>query len=205
MTKDTTLQTVALVGRALRGERGATRKLVEEIRPAIRGSVARTLLSLCNRSACEIREEIDDFTQTVLLHLFVDDGRLLRLWDPARGRCLRSFVALLARRRTLALLRSRRQNPWSEEPTEHDWLDEQPAPNGEPESTAVTRETIAALTSRLRARLSPRGSELFEILFLEERSTEDACSLTGMTPGAIHTWRSRLSSLAREVAMDLAG
>jgi RNA polymerase sigma-70 factor (ECF subfamily) len=203
MTNET-MTTVALLGDALRGERRATRRLVEDLTPIIRASVARTLLASRERSRRDVRQEVEDMTQTVFLCLFADGGRLLLRWDPARGLGLRSFVALLARRRTVAHLRTRRRNPWSEESTEHDTLDLHPAANGEPESIAVRRETVAALSARLRTRVSPRGAELFELLFLEERSTEDVCALTGLTPGAVYGWRTRLSSLAQEIGAELA-
>jgi len=201
--QDDTTGTVALIESALRGERRASRRLVEELTPAIRGSVAKTLLAARRRMPA--KGEVDDITQTIFLALFVDGGRLLLRWDPARGLGLRGFVAMVARRRTVALLRSRRRNPWSEEPVDVEALDEHPAATGEPEATALQREALAAVTERMRARLSRRGAELFEILFLDARSTEDACSLTGLSPNAVHCWKSRMVGLAREMAAELAG
>src|SRR4051812_11535730 len=83
---------------------------------------------------------------------------------PARGLGLGRFVALLARRRTITYLRTRRQNPWSEESTAHDALDLHPDATSGPESTALRREAMAALSARLRTRVSARGARLFELL-----------------------------------------
>jgi hypothetical protein len=186
------------------GERQAARRLVDALTPSVRAGVAEELLLRRSRRGREPRQEVEDITQSVLLYLFANGARALLRWDPARGRELKSFVGLVARRVTAATLRSRRRSPWSDDPVLPEDLDEQNAtPTAGPESSAVSRDMLAALTDRVRARLTARGVEMFEMLFLDERPTEDICALTGMAPHAVYRWRGRLSQMVKEIAAEL--
>ena len=99
----------------------------------------------------EARQEVEDVTQTVLLALFADRGRVLLQWDPARGLELEGFVSLLAKRETVSLLRSRRRSPWTEDPTLHEDLDRNAVPRMGPESETISRDMLAS-PRRRRAR-----------------------------------------------------
>ena len=186
------------------GERAAARGLVEGLTPAIRAGVASELALRGSRRGRAPGQEVEDITQSVLLYLFAHGGRALLRWDPARGRELESFVGLVARRVTAAILRSRRRSPWSEVPVQPEDLDEQNvASTWGPESSAISRDMLVALTGRVRARLTARGVEMFEMLFLDERPTEDICATTGMAPHAVYRWRGRLSQMVKEIAAEL--
>lgn len=179
------------------------RQLVHDLTPVIRGGVGSVLArwqALGRRTA---RQEVEDVTQSVLLALFADRGRVLLQWDPARGRDLRSFVALLARRETVSVLRSRRRSPWTEDPTQLEELDSQPVARMGPESEAISRDMLAALSVAVRRRLSPRGAELFDLLFIEGRQVDEVCSDTGMSADAVYAWKSRLTRQVREILEDL--
>ncbi len=65
--------------------------------------------------------------------LFADRGQVLQQWDPGRGLALEGFVALLAKRETYSLLRSRRRSPWTEQPTVLEDLDQNAVPRMGPE------------------------------------------------------------------------
>jgi RNA polymerase sigma-70 factor (ECF subfamily) len=112
-------------------------------------------------------------------------------------------VALLAAHETANILRRRRRNPWTEEPTQTEALDESPSSAAGPEVAAGTRRLMAAVVEGVRARVSARGRRIFDLLFLEERAPEDVCALTGLRLPAVYTWSSRLSHLGREVAAQM--
>jgi DNA-directed RNA polymerase specialized sigma24 family protein len=196
---------LALILRALEGERSAVRHLVEELTPTIQAAVVRVLALRRALAHREVRQEVEDMTQSIFLFLFANGGRALLRWDPARGLDLRGYVALLSKRETASILRSGRRSPWKEEATPSDVLDENADAAMGPESTAISREMGAALTDAVRARLSAGGVEMFELLLVEGRRPEDVCALTGKTPDAVYAWKSRLVRLAREVAEELAG
>jgi RNA polymerase sigma-70 factor (ECF subfamily) len=193
----------ALLLRTLAGERAAERRLVEALTPTIRASVAYELGLRRGTSGRAADQEVDDITQSVLLGLFTDGGRTLKAWNPARGSALKSFVALLARRRTATILRSRRKSPWVEEPVLLEDLDRNPVEANGPESRAISRDLLAALVHGVRERLSARGAELFQLLYLEGLPNEDVCAQTGLTPAAVYQWKHRLRDLIADVADDL--
>ncbi|AUX41649.1 uncharacterized protein SOCE26_030710 [Sorangium cellulosum] len=195
----------ALIARAVAGEPAAVRALVDLLTPTIQQRVMRPLLR--RRRAAghrDVRQEVEDMTQSVFLALFADRGRALRQWDAGRGLSLASFVGLVAEREACSILRSRRRNPWTEQPTEDDALERVDGASVSPEPAAISRELLAAIARRLRDRLSERGLELFYLLLVDERSTEDACAITGMTADAVYAWRSRIARLVRQIAAELA-
>jgi RNA polymerase sigma factor (sigma-70 family) len=197
--------TVAFVRRAIEGEGQAVRKLVDALTPVVETRVARALWR--RRSAAagrDVRQEVEDLSQSVFLAIFANGAQALRRWDPARGSSLEGFVGLLADHEISTILRSRRRNPWTEEPVAEEDIDEGAhvgAPG--PEVEALSRETLRATVKRLRERLSERGLELFFLLFVEEQSTEEVCATTGLTPDAVYAWRSRISKLTRQISAEL--
>lgn len=195
--------TSALIERAVNGDHKAMRELVRDLTPAIRAAVS-WVLSRGPRGGREGRQEVEDVTQTVLLALFADRGRVLLQWDPARGLDLASFVALLARREAVSVLRSRRRNPWTEDPTQLEDLDRNAVMRMGPESEAISRDMLAALAGAVRERLSERGAEIFELMFMKGLPAEEVCDATGMSPDAVYAWKSRLIKQLREIIADLA-
>src|SRR6185437_4286499 len=127
---------VMLIQRAVEGDRHATGQLLAVLTPVIRSSVA-AVLARAGGGRRQARQEVEDTVQSVLLALFADRGRVLLQWDPARGLKLESFVALLAKRETVSILRSRRRNPFTEDPTLNEDLDRNPVARMGPESEAI--------------------------------------------------------------------
>jgi RNA polymerase sigma-70 factor (ECF subfamily) len=193
-----------LVRRAVDGDATAMRKLVRELTPIVRAGVCWVLTRGRAPGRREARQEIEDVTQTVLLALFMDRGRVLLQWDPSRGLDLAGFVALLARRETVAVLRSRRRSPWTEDPTLLEELDHFAVSRMGPESEAISRDLLATLADTVRHRLSERGARIFDLMFLEGRPVEEVCEMTGISADSFYTWRSRLQRLVREILAEIA-
>lgn len=189
----------ALVERALTGAPDAVRALVTAITPVVRARVARILL---RRAAAargrDVAQELDDLSQDVFVALFERQGRILKTWNPDGGLSLSNFVGLVAERRTTSALRSRRQSPWTEDPTAP--ADLGPAAgSGGFEKAVGQRSLLRALLDRLRSELSPKGMMMFEMMMIEQRPVADICAATGMSSGAVYAWRSRLARQAREL------
>ena len=68
---------------------------------------------------------------------------------------------------------------------------------------AVSRELLRGLLRRLEETLSPLGRQLFELIFLQERSVADVEDAMGMTSDAVYAWRSRLRRLSRRLLDDM--
>lgn len=180
------------IDRALAGDRKAVDALVRKLRPVIQAEVGFALLPLGRSQGRDVRQETLDLLQDVLMSLLADDGKLLRRWDPARGSSLESFVRLIARRHVAGVVRSKRRNPYAEQPLPGETLDLRRGDGPELEHRIEARERLDHMLEHVRQRLDERGLLLFELLYVEERSIEDACAATGMTRDAVYAWRSRL-------------
>jgi RNA polymerase sigma-70 factor (ECF subfamily) len=114
-----------------------------------------------------------------------------------------NFVGFLAERQVASILRNGRRSPWTEDPTlNEDLVDLSPNVPG-PDLSLASRELLEVLLERLRLELSPLGMQLFQLLFVEEKSTEDIRAITGMQTDAVYAWRSRLGKRVRRLAAEL--
>jgi len=185
---------------ALAGDEAALNRLVRKLTPVIQSRVARGLLRWRTGAAAErdVRQEVDDIAQEIFLLLFAADGKVLRSWQPERGLSLLNFVGLVAERQTAAILRSGKRSPWKEDPTLFE-DSTQPSLESNPEEITASREQWQLLWGRLTEELSPLGRHLFDLLFLRELPIEEVTRQTGMKPGAVYQWRSRLRQLVRRL------
>jgi DNA-directed RNA polymerase specialized sigma24 family protein len=189
-----------LISKALSREPAAVRALIDQLSPVIERGVAAALWR--RAPGRDIRTEVQDMTQDVFLSLFAGDGKALRAWDPERGMSLASFVGLLARHQVSSILRTGRTQPFRDEPTEAATLEALPDVGPAPDAVVGSREQVARLLERVRARLSPRGIELFQRLVVHEESLESLSGTTGLSRDALYQWRSRFAKLVRQVSAE---
>ena len=193
----------ALVAAALAGERDAMDSLVAGLSRVIQARAARAALHRRSLLRRDLGEEVRDLTQEVFAALFADGGRVLRAWDPARGMSLENFVGLVAEREVASILRSGRRAAWREDATEDAALEAGISPAASPDAQVSSRQELAALLDLLRARLSPQGLSMFQMLCVEEQSAEEVCAATGLSADAVYAWRSRLGKLVRALHAEL--
>lgn len=175
------------------------------LRPVIQARVTRVLLRY--RGAARgrtVSQEVDDLVQQVFAGLFADGAKELRAHDPALGLGLAGFVGLVAERDALSLLRSRRQSPFTEEPTDGEALAGSAGAWPSPEREALDRELLRRVVETLRGELSAKGAAIFEMLVVEERPVEEVCAAMGMSTDAVYAWRSRIAKRARAIAKELS-
>jgi RNA polymerase sigma factor (sigma-70 family) len=192
-----------LIRLTLAGDRSAARTLLLELYPLVQARVARVLWRSRSGSDRNVQQEVADMTQDVFRALFDESGRALRAWDPDRGLSLPNFVGLLAERHVIGVLRSDRRSPWTEDPTLDTTLDHHPASGGDPEPVVRSRELLELLLDRLRLSLSPLGYQMFRLIYVEERSVEEAAQAMNLTTDAVYAWRSRIRKLAASLAANL--
>lgn len=194
----------SLVERALRGDRVAVRTLMSALTPVVQARVARSLWRHRGQArGRDLRQETADLVQDVFVALFEKRGKALRAWDPDRGSSLQNFVGLIAERHVLSVLRSRRRNPWSEDPTAQQDMDVKPVA-ADAEARAVSRERLDTLYTRLRGQLTPRGLELFELHVIRGRGVAELSEAFEMTPDAIYAWKSRLKRTLKRLRAELS-
>lgn len=196
---------VELVAEALGGDEIALGRLVARLTPVVQARVARTLLARRWGPAGgrSLRQDVEDLSQDLFLSLFAGDARVLRRWEPDRGLSLGGYVGLVAERLVVSFLRSGKRNPWKEEPATDAELDVDTAA-ADPEELAASREQLRLLLRRLRESVSPLGQKVFELLFVQDLSLEQAMAASGLSADAVYAWRSRLRRLARELLIDLS-
>ncbi|HVJ94897.1 MAG TPA: hypothetical protein VM580_34180 [Labilithrix sp.] len=187
---------------ALAGDRTALRTLVDQLAPVIWSRVTR-MARRGRRTSEESRQLGEDLTQEVFAALFQDDGRALRAWIPERGLSLESYVGLLAEHQAASILRSGRRSAWREDATSDDTLVREVGSTDSHAARILARDTLLRVLDAVRAELSPRGVQLFELLVIEERSVEEVSTVMGMTTDAVYAWRSRIGKLATRVAFDI--
>lgn len=189
---------------ALDGDARAVDQLVEHLAPAVQAEVSSVLRSRAERKR-DVQQEVEDLTQDIFAFLFAENGRALRAWRPERGRSLLNFVRLLARHQTISILRIAKRNPWTDEPMSPELVVEAAGVTASPEPQIASREILNALLDRLLPELTPRGMLLFQILYVERQSAEAACAETGLTIGAVYSWRNRTKRTIGRLLAELQG
>lgn len=192
--------TPELVRKTADGDRVAGRQLVLALRPIVHVTVARMALRIRGKRANQMRREVDDLVQDVLITLLSHRCRKLLAWDPTRGRSLPSFVGFIAQREVLSILR--RREPDELLPTDD------PAPIVEPtsgpEQAAISKDLLEKIYQAADARLTtPLSKTMFGWLVIDERSVEEVRELAGMTDDAVYGWRKRISDLLKAVANEV--
>ncbi|MEL7370700.1 MAG: hypothetical protein AAFN74_17405 [Myxococcota bacterium] len=151
------------------------------------------------------RTDVDDLMQEIWAFLFAEDFRVLRTWDPTRGRTLRSYVGMIATRFCVDLLRGRRLNPQRELASELTALERDAALVDDLEVRTLTRCFLERLVAGMRDLLSKDGQALLDVMYLEGASPAEAEARTGLPRTKIYNQRRRITMLARQLARELEG
>lgn len=193
------------IQRALAGHGPAIAELVKRLSPVVHRRVAAVLLRCGGRSR-DLRPEIEDLIQEVLLSLFVREGRALDAWNPEYGVSLEGFVGVIARRRAVSTLRTRRSSPLTQQPTDPADIDLQPdsSRSGAAIRSTEARDSLERLAQGLQERLSPLGLQMFQLLFVAEEEVSDVARKTGLSADSVYQWRARIKKLALEIQGELA-
>jgi RNA polymerase sigma factor (sigma-70 family) len=178
------------VSAALEGDAAACERLVFALTPIIQARVVRCIRVRRGNGVPTHRAEVLDLVQDVLLHLFEQNCRVLRRWDPKRA-SLATFVGLVAESLARSLLRTGKRTGRLEDPFDDESLELVGVPDSF-EQAMLDRQFLQALLARLETKLGEKRMRLFRRLFVEERSTEEVAAEFEMSPNAIYSARSRL-------------
>ncbi len=177
--------------------------LFRRLCPVVKARAARMLRRRSRGASQHIYHELGDMTQEVFIHLFAQDYRVLRSWEPSRGLSLENFVGLVAENHLASLMRSNRRNPRNELPHAPEDVRQSATMDACPEHRMACAELVSRLQERVAEEVSPKGMELFRVLFVEGRSVESVSAEYDMRPDAVYAWRSRLAKVARRVLAEL--
>jgi RNA polymerase sigma factor (sigma-70 family) len=194
---------VALIERVTQGDPTARAQLIDRLAPVIHLRVAR-VLRVHARERRSSRQEVEDFVQDIFTWMLASDWRAIRVWDPQRHASLDTFVGLLATHRVCSILRSKRRSPWTERPIADDSLRARANEDKDDlERRIAESELLDLILDRLTAEFDEREMKLFTTVILYERPIDEISATTGMSKGAIYTWKSRVAKRAREIKQSL--
>ncbi len=188
------------IRRAFTGDAELKHALAEAVIDIVHREVASTLAPMAAHCGRDPRQDIDDLTQSVLVALFENGGRILCAWDPARGMGLGGFVALVARRRVLRVMTGFRGNLWSVTPMACELLDRCPELQRDELADVEHALELDATLARLEGWLGVRGRRLFHAIYVEQREIREVCIAESMTADAVHAWAARVRHKVRELS-----
>lgn len=171
----------SLLAPALAGEPSAVRALVAAFTPVIEARAARVLARASR--PLDPQRDLEELAEPVLLLLFREDGAVLRAWDRERGGALLDYVGLVAERE----IGRHAAAPLA----------------GAPEPSAGSRALFDHLHARLAEEQHPRAMEMYRLLVIENVPITEVCERTGLSTDAVHAWRSRILTRARELLVEL--
>ncbi|MCU0664140.1 MAG: sigma-70 family RNA polymerase sigma factor [Myxococcota bacterium] len=194
------------------------RRFVKDITPVLQVRIGRILLR-CRKgiSIAQVRQETEDLCQETFAQLFAQDARVLRSWDESKGLSLKNFVGLVAERVALSWLRTGRKSAWRELPlaaedltqtadngfeSEPDHRHSSQSP-GSPENQVANRQTLEKVISRLKEELPPNGLQVFFLIYVEGKSTEEVCDIMNIKLDTVYSWRSRLLKRTHALLAEL--
>ena len=186
-----------LVEATIQGDVEAQGRLVRKLTPVIQYQVGKMLRlwRVGPAAGRDLRQEMEDLVQEVLLEVFDKDAQMLRRWQNDRGP-LEAYVSYTARNRAAEVMRSR-ASPWREEPIPTMDLDRE-SHRAKPDHATFHRDLLSKVYLCLLKRFRPDDSLLFELLFVDECSPQDTADRAGKSLEAVYKWRSRLYQKARE-------
>jgi RNA polymerase sigma factor (sigma-70 family) len=201
----------SLVERCLSGETAARRQLVELYHRGLRQAVA---FAAQPWGELATEGDIDDAVQQTFLVLFARDAHVLRRWrSQARLRTYLGRVAERVAARHFSALATRRarfrplltggeaETPGGDEDTLEAALDalvlgaqaggalEAPSL---PLAALEEAETRAAVRAELLGRLSEKGRDFYQHLFVDELDLAEICVRERTNPNNVYQWRSRI-------------
>ncbi|MEO1338418.1 MAG: sigma-70 family RNA polymerase sigma factor, partial [Myxococcota bacterium] len=162
--------------------------------------------TLCRRPGHkgDLGRDLEDLMQEVFVRLFAENARALRAWDPDRGLSLVGFVRMVADREVSNVFASGRRQPSAERLELEENMDlhaRSTAPDEE--RRAIDRDLLLKVYRELQTWLTPRGRELFTVVYLEERPLEEVAERFEMKRGALYAWRNRVGRKARSLLEKL--
>lgn len=187
---------------AFRGSQAVRRKLATELWTIVEGAVKRTLRPIARALRRDIGQEVEDFVQETWLLLLKDDGRILRMWDPGRGRTLSSWVHLVAHRHILRKLRGRRSNPWGD-PGLVDLIDDGLPPQAGLAPDLDRTLYLLTLLDALRKVIGEARWALFREIFIDQRAPAEIAADAQLDVSKIYDISSYFRRQVRSIAMTL--
>jgi RNA polymerase sigma-70 factor (ECF subfamily) len=182
-----------LVGRVLAQQPGAWRAFEARYRRIIHRCI---LMTLSRHAAAPPGADVDEVYGELLLSLLDDDMRKLRLWDPARGASLGSWLGLLARNAAHDFVRGGHPTRAADAGE----LDRLTSPERSPLDAVLADERRALVSDTLGA-LRASDRRFLSLYFGERLTVEELAAKLCISVKTVYTRKHKLlTRLAAEMA-----
>lgn len=189
-SEETTQTDRELITRLLRGDGGSWREFQARYDRLVRRQVERVCRGFSRALGSD---ELEEIRAEFYLSLVDREMRKLRLFDPARGLKLSSWVALLAGNAARDFLRAHRRRPATLSATgEVDRVDERDL-----FEDAATRERCGRALDALRT-FPSHDQRLLLMLHVEESSVSEIAGACGGSEKTVYTRAHRIRSQVRQ-------
>lgn len=186
---------VTVIVEAIGGSPSAFEQLYDRYADKVRYAVARAALRRGRT------QEIDELTQEVWCRMLDDDRRLLRHYDPKRGR-FAPFISMVAYQQALLVTRqSQRHNERVEAE-----VDDETFVDGKSSRFAedlIHSELFYKLITRANAELREGDRMLLRDLYLDQKTYQSIASQLGVSPNAIYKRSERLKKKLAQIVEEL--
>ena len=174
-----------LLRRVLAHDAPAWAELVRRYRPVIFRCITRILSRGGSRVSSHDAEEVYG---EVMMSLWRDDMRKLRLYDPARGARLGSWIGLLAKNAAYDFLRANMNRPVADDVERHPDL----GSDGASPLEEMIRSERRARLAGLLAEHSAKDREFFALYFGRGLSVEQVAEEMGISVKTVYTKKHKL-------------
>lgn len=193
------------IHRAFNGPLAAKRNLAAALWAVVERVVRHVLRPIAGALRRDIGQEVEEFVQETWILLLKEQGQILRLWDPTRGRNLSSWIYLVTRRHILRRLKSRHRNPWADREDLVALIDDD-IPLQQTQVPDMERILyLEALLDALRENLGEARWRIFRQIFIEQRAPADIAADEHMDVSQIYDLSSYFRRQARALAVTLDG
>ncbi len=189
----------ALVDACIAGDREARRRFVARFHRAVHQAIS--FLSVVRAGRVQLAD-VDDALQLVFLAVFEAEAQVLRRWAGRAG--LKTYLCRIAERvalrhfrRTLEQ-RGRFRLALDGADAELDLDDAEPPPL----EGLGTVEEVARLRTAILDKLSPKGRQFYEYLFVQELDVTTIARLEETNANNVYQWKNRIAKTALEVLRD---
>lgn len=197
----TVLCPTQLIRLAVAGDRLSIKELIKRLTPTIQISTAQTLSQFTsNTEATHSHAEIADYCQEIFMHLFENDCKVLRSWDPEKGMKLKSFISLITKRRVISSLRGHKTTNFLDEKIINEKINTLKTPDEQ--NRFIDYNFLLHVIHAIKETISEQGYEIFVLLFLYEQSVDEISEATGLTKNSIYVWKNRIRKQAKDITAE---
>jgi RNA polymerase sigma factor (sigma-70 family) len=184
----------ALVDACIAGDREARRRFVARFHRAVHQAIS--FLSVVRAGRVQLAD-VDDAVQLVFLAVFDADALVLRRWAGRAG--LKTYLCRIAERVALRHFRraleqgGRFRLALDAEP------EAEPEVEPPPAEGLGTVEEVARVRGAILDKLSPKGRQFYEYLFVRELDVTTIARLEETNANNVYQWKNRIAKTALEV------